>query len=328
MYTIRKMPAYQDVNNVRLGGGFTPKFLEEAIQYEPRDDDIIILTFPKSGTTWTQYIVHNILTKGKPLTSLKEYNLRCPIIDFFGKEGIELMLRPGTIKTHLPFHVKPYSAKAKYILVIRNPKDCCVSFYHHTKTFPYYQFSEGTFDEYFEIFLNGENDWGDYFDHLLSLYEHRNLPNVLFLVYEEMKADHEATVLNIAKFLGQEYFDMLENDANLLKKILYQTSVEYMRNHVNKHFNGFCHKQNKEETQKDQNFPVHEAIKLLQEYVERVKAPQPKEFPFIRKGVVGDWKNHFSKDQSKRLKAKFDEKTKGTDIPNIWPELFYDVLEN
>ena len=36
------------------------------------------------------------------------------------------------IKTHFPYELTPRSSKAKYIYVARNPKDCVVSFYHHT----------------------------------------------------------------------------------------------------------------------------------------------------------------------------------------------------
>jgi hypothetical protein len=36
------------------------------------------------------------------------------------------------IKTHFPYGMTPMNSKAKYIFVARNPKDCVVSFYHHT----------------------------------------------------------------------------------------------------------------------------------------------------------------------------------------------------
>ena len=43
--------------------------------------------------------------------------------------------------------------------------------------------------------------------------------------------------------------------------------------------------------------------------------------PFIRKGKVGDWKNYFSKVQTKRLREKFIVKTKGTEIKKIWSDI-------
>lgn len=84
----------------------------------------------------------------------------------------EAMPRPGAFKTHLPFRLVPWSDKAKYIYVTRNPKDTCVSAFHHMKNLPVNGF-EGNFDEFFEHFLSGDIDLGDYFDHVLGWYEHR-----------------------------------------------------------------------------------------------------------------------------------------------------------
>ena len=36
--------------------------------------------------------------------------------------------------------------------------------------------------------------------------------------------------------------------------------------------------------------------------------------PFMRKGVIGDWKNYFSDEQSARLDALVNEKVAGTDL--------------
>lgn len=82
------------------------------------------------------------------------------------------MQRPGALKIHLPFRLTPWSDKAKYIYVTRNPKDTCVSYYHHMKNIPGHGFN-GTFDQFFELFLSGKIDYGDYFDHVMEWYEHR-----------------------------------------------------------------------------------------------------------------------------------------------------------
>ncbi|GBN13530.1 hypothetical protein AVEN_160398-1, partial [Araneus ventricosus] len=83
--------------------------------------------------------------------------------------------------------------------------DCCVSFYHHTKNLPVYRFEDGEFDVFFELFINGEVEYGDYFDTTLSWWEHRNDPNVLFITYEEIKKDPKNSVLKISGFIGTEY---------------------------------------------------------------------------------------------------------------------------
>jgi len=65
------------------------------------------------------------------------------------------------IKTHLHPSMTSKHPDAKYIYVSRNPKDVVVSFYHHTVGFPkHYNFADGSFDTYFELFLEGKVDHG------------------------------------------------------------------------------------------------------------------------------------------------------------------------
>ncbi|XP_076367514.1 sulfotransferase 1C2-like [Tachypleus tridentatus] len=313
-------PSYQLVDGFRIAKAFSPDTFRKALSYKPRNDDIFIVTFPKCGTTWTQHIVINILKRGIPPETYEEFQKLSPFLEITGPGLVETMPRPGAIKTHLPFSLQPYSPQAKYIYVARNPFDCCVSFYHHTKEFPFYQFPEGTFDEYFEIFINGQTDFGDYFDHLLSWYEHRNDPNVLFLVYENMKADTQAAVLKIAKFLNQEYERILLEDDNLMERIIRQTNVENMKNSVNKNFGNFFGLNPNDDQINDPNLP--EGLKYILKFMKNIEFNPKSEIKIVRKGIVGDWKEHFSPAQSQQLMAKFCQKIQGTDIDQLWPEFF------
>lgn len=58
----------------------------------------------------------------------------------------------------------------------------------------------------------------------------------------------------------------------------------------------------------------------MKEEISQKKAAEPKSMNFIRKGIVGDWRNHFSEEQSRRLDEKFAKKTQGTEIANWWKE--------
>jgi hypothetical protein len=49
--------------------------------------------------------------------------------------------------------------------------------------------------------------------------------------------------------------------------------------------------------------------------------------PFVRKGVVGDWRAQFSREQARRLAARFRERTAGTGIEELWPGLVASALE-
>ncbi|KAG0418466.1 hypothetical protein HPB47_004814 [Ixodes persulcatus] len=56
------------------------------------------------------------------------------------------------IKSHMPYDQDRVSKHAKYIYVARNPYDCCVSFFNHSRHLPVYRFEDETFEEFFELF--------------------------------------------------------------------------------------------------------------------------------------------------------------------------------
>ncbi|XP_059108857.1 alcohol sulfotransferase-like [Peromyscus eremicus] len=134
-----------------------------------RDEDTVIVSYPKSGTNWLTETVCLIQTKGNPkwIQSVPFWE-RSPWIEFqdgyltlINKEGPRLMT------SHLPFHLFPKSffrSKAKVIYIIRNPRDALVSayfFFRNTKLIDNPE-SLGT---YFEWFLKGNGMAGDWKNH-------------------------------------------------------------------------------------------------------------------------------------------------------------------
>eukprot|EP01024_Parvocaulis_polyphysoides_P009412 TRINITY_DN12949_c0_g2_i3.p3 TRINITY_DN12949_c0_g2~~TRINITY_DN12949_c0_g2_i3.p3 ORF type:complete len:185 (+),score=36.34 TRINITY_DN12949_c0_g2_i3:2-556(+) len=171
----------------------------------------------------------------------------------------------------------------------RNPKDCCVSFYYHTLGFAkYYNFENGKFDDFFEVFLQGKVDFGDYFEHLISWSKHLTDENVLFLTYEQMKNDLKSCVVKVAKFLGSEFEEKIQ-DEKILQKIVDNCSIQNMQ---------------KMDKQKQWTTGI-----------------RPENMPFVRKGEIGDWKNYFSEEQSRRMDEKFKKYTQGTIFENLWDDV-------
>src|SRR5690606_2833757 len=118
----------------------------------------------------------------------------------------------------------PWHDEAKYIYVARNPFDCAVSFYHHTRGFVrHYDFADGTWDTFFECFLAGEVDFGDYFDNLLSWWPHRAARNVLFLTYEDMLANPNVAVRRIGGFLGGKAAELVRDAQGLERVVAYSS---------------------------------------------------------------------------------------------------------
>ncbi|KAK8756162.1 hypothetical protein V5799_001137 [Amblyomma americanum] len=273
--------AYRYVDGLWMHKIFHEDTLRSLFAYTPRPDDVFIATYPKCGTTWTQYLVLNILRKGEPPKTALDFCLASPFLEMMGAEAAEKMVRPGLLKVHLPFQWTPYSANAKF----------------------------------HELFINGKLSWGDYFDHLLSWYEHRDSENVLFFTYEKLKEDTGNWVLKIADFLGEEYGEELRKDSALLRRILHNCSLENMKGVFNDKMGTLI---------KDLlNLPAETALKSLEVLRERdipIGGYHDSE-NFIRKGAIGDWRAHFTPDQIEKTTSWIKKKTEGSDVMNcreIW----------
>lgn len=287
--------------------GFSEDRCLQGLNYKPRPDDLFIVTYPKSGTTWTQYIVWEIMNSGAPLPGMNDMLSKLiPFLEFTGTEAVEELTPPRAIKTHIPYHLHPYHQLAKYIYVARNPKDTCVSFYHHHKQLTaVYHYEEGTLDDFFESFLVGEMSGGDWFDHVLSWYVHKDDPNVLFLTYEDMKRDPRGNILKIAQFMGENYHRQLIRDPELLTRIVNNTSFNSM-----KKLEFYLPKKDSD-------------VKLDGEFsAPKVEddAPKFEKVDFFWRGKVGNWKEHLSEDQAERLNEMIKSRPRGEEIARLWSE--------
>lgn len=201
-----------------------------------------------------------------------------------------------------PDYKKGISVGAPSRFPIRNPKDTVVSYYHFIRQLDELDVS---FDEFFESFMKGAVAYGDYFDHILSWYEHRNDPNVLFLAYEQLHADTRGQILGIAKFMGDHFYEELIQDKDLLELILHQTSFENMKKTLTKEAHG-----------KTEYELKADVIKTPFQYPgPRYDATYVRLF---RKGIVGDWKNQLSQEQNRRMDEKIIDKFGGTEILDMF----------
>ena len=288
-----RKPRYVLHEGFRMPMGFPVEGFDSGQRYRAAAGDTFVATYPKCGTTWMQYIVYLLLHGAEPLRSGERLDALFPHLEEVGAEAVGALPSPRLIKTHLPFERTPSHPGARYIYVARNPFDCAVSFYHHTRGFVrHYDFADGTFDEFFECFVRGEVDFGDYFDNLMSWLPHARDPNVLFLTYEQMLADPAAAVVAVAAFLTGAAARVAAQPA-LVARIVAASSFDSMS--------------------RDQR---------------RWSSERPANMPeFVRKGVVGDWTQPFSREQARRLAAKFAERTRGTSAATLWPDVLEAALE-
>jgi hypothetical protein len=266
----------QLINNFRFPVSFPRENIEFALNYKSENDDKFMVSYPKCGSTWTQQIICLIINSGIIEKSDIQY-ITNSFLERKGKESLNTPLKPRVIKTHMPFELIPYNKSAKYLCVLRNPKDVCVSYYYHTKNRAHNQFT-GHFHEFFDCWIKGEIPYGDYFQHILSFWSHRFDDNLNFLVYEHMKTNPKDAVLKIAEFLGEEFVNKLkENKEFLLNKVIENSTVDVMKSTM--------------------NFDI-----------------------LVRKGIVGDWKNHFNKEESNLVDERVMKLFSGTGLEKLWAE--------
>ncbi|KAH7972075.1 hypothetical protein HPB52_006321 [Rhipicephalus sanguineus] len=165
--------ALLQVDGYLVSTAFVDEFVREALRYKPHPDDILIVSDPKCGTTWMQHIMYNILNSRPPPRGLFEQSTAMPFLELQG---------------------------AEHIYINRSPYDYCLSYYYHTKGLPEYRFQDGTFDEIFDMFLEGLVDFADYFEQGLSWYARRFDDNVLFVAYEDLKKDTAIWIMRIADY--------------------------------------------------------------------------------------------------------------------------------
>ncbi|CAN7988206.1 unnamed protein product [Ixodes hexagonus] len=281
-------PTYIDIDGFRVTKSYPVDLFREALKYQPEPDDKFVASFPKTGTTWMQQIGYVIFNKGVPPRSAQDFHDSGPFLELVGA-AVKQRIKGGLIKTHLPYSMAPKHPLAKYLYVCRNPKDTCVSFFYHTRRFSEYGFNDGKFEDFFEVFLRGDTDNGDYFDHVLSWYEHRNDPNVMFVHYEDVRTDPKHWILKIAEFFDEHYHRLLLKDETMMQRVLEYSGMHFMK---------------------------VTAVEVFEKLYPDESARSTSDF--IRKGIIGDWKHHLSSEMNTRLEKKIYQKLVETDLIDVW----------
>ena len=213
-----------------------------------RDDDIIIATYAKSGTTWLQQIVAQLIFEGDTEQNVAEMS---PWVDFLLPPDevllpqIEAQTHRRYLKTHLPVDALVFSPKAKYLFIARDGRDVVWSYYNHQLNMTD-MIIEGLndarrpdtdevgrpsleIDEYFRHWLDqdGYPLW-KFWHGISSWWAIRDLPNVKLLHFEALKNDMPGQIREIAEFLD------IEIDENNWEAILEHCSFDYMRANAEK----------------------------------------------------------------------------------------------
>ncbi|MGZ0176478.1 MAG: sulfotransferase domain-containing protein [Acidimicrobiales bacterium] len=190
------------------------------VDFLPRPTDVVITPFGKSGTTWTQQIVHTLRTRGD--MDFDDISRVVPWIETSRILGLninaEQRATPRAFKSHLDFDKVPKGAT--YINVIRNPVDAAYSAFKFMEA---WFIEPGTITA--DAFVTGRVANGGYEKHLTSWWPRRDDENVLYLVFEHMKQDLEGTIEQVAAFIG------IDLDQELRNMTLEHASLPFMQKH-------------------------------------------------------------------------------------------------
>ncbi|KAK8761523.1 hypothetical protein V5799_027210 [Amblyomma americanum] len=199
--------------------------VSSALTYKPRPDDVFVVSFsPLCGAEFVQLVVYHILHERAPPSSVLERAAHLPLLEMQGAEAVAIMPRPGSVRTHLHFHLLPQADCAKYIYIARNPYDCCAFLFEEVFNAKKQEWSPEDFQAFFEDFVEGRATCGDYLAELLYWYKRRFDDNVLLITYEELLGDKKPLVLRIADFLTDEgeCGQKLRRNRRLLERICSQ----------------------------------------------------------------------------------------------------------
>ncbi|XP_068953634.1 sulfotransferase 1C2-like [Petaurus breviceps papuanus] len=257
-------------------------------KFKAKDDDLVICTYPKSGTTWIQEIVDMVEQNGDVEKCQRSViHLQHPFIEWArspqpsGVDQANAMPCPRIMKTHLPTQLLPpsfWDITCKIIYVAQNAKDCMVSYYHFQRMSQILP-EPGTWEEYFENFINGKVSCGPWYDHVKGWWKAKDKHQILFLFYEDIKENPKSEIQKVMKFMGKNL------DEKILDKIVQETSFEKLKE------NPMINHSTVPKTIMDQSIS-----------------------PFMRKGIVGDWKNHLTVAQNEKFNRDYKKKMEGTSL--------------
>jgi|SRR5581483_1513106 len=261
--------------------------------YIPGQQDVFVATFAKSGTNWMMQIAHQLIWHGagefEHIHSVVPWPDTQAMAPWMRRYAIPLEEaghwkqspeRKRVIKTHFDWDLIPYSEEARYIMVIRDPKDIFVSSYFFLKSGVLGP-AMPSVDTWYKLFLSERFViGGSWAANTAGYWGQRHRQNVLIVSFKSMKRDLKAAVRKVAQFLG------IQASESLIDTVAAQSSFEYMK-------------------KIDHKFRIGKII------------PWQAEGPMMRKGVQGGSSELLTREQQREMDAHFLSELKrlGSDFP-------------
>ncbi|XP_048131495.1 cytosolic sulfotransferase 12-like [Rhodamnia argentea] len=286
-------------------GFWFPSWILKAVltcqnHFQAHPSDVLLVTSPKSGTTWLAAILFALVNRAKysgsssqrshPLLTQNPHDL-VPSLEFklyLEEENPNLAALAPTrlLATHMPYSLLPQSVRdsnCKLVYLCRNPKDTFVSLWHFVNKLRPEEKGQIPIQECLDKFCRGVSPCGPYWDHVLGYHKASlEMPEkVLFMTYEQMKVDPHVQVRRLADFLGCPFGEEELRDG-MAEGILRMCSFENLS-----------------------ALEVNKSGKL---------SNGGQNNWFFRRGEVGDWANYMSAEMGERIDGVTEEKLHGSDL--------------
>nr|GME03733.1 flavonol 3-sulfotransferase-like [Ipomoea batatas] len=213
---ITELPVDKDIH--LLNGFWYPTWVIHGLlalqqHFKPHPNDVLLASYPKSGTTWLKALLFSIVNRAT-------YN-------------VDDMMHP--VLNSNP-HELIRSSSCRIVYVFRDPKDVLVSYWHFLYKLRPKESSSISLQEAFNQFSRGASTYGPYWDHVTSYYKASiQFPNKVFFVrYEDLKTETVFHVKRLAEFVGWPFSEEEENEG-VVQKITDLCSFDKLSNlEVNK----------------------------------------------------------------------------------------------
>ena len=165
-------------------------------------DDTFIVSYPRSGNTWTRFLVANLVHPGPPVTFANIERL-IPDCEAMSSRYVKRVPRPRIIKSHEYFDPR----YKKVIYIVRDPRDVALSYYDFSRKYRHIGDSY-PLTRFVSDFVAGRLssvDWGTWGENVSSWFYTRNgRPEFLLLRYEDMLSNTQSELMKVAPFLDIE----------------------------------------------------------------------------------------------------------------------------
>lgn len=185
--------------------------------------DVFVVSYPKSGNTWTRFLLGNLIYEDEPVTFA---NVESRLPSLYLHSDRKLRRLPRILKSHDCFDPRYETI----IYIVRDPRDVVVSAYHYaiklgvvSETYPIDEFVPALLDGSFESGLLVNPRWGSWYDNVASWLAMQHNRKLLLLRYEDMIDDPQRELVRVADFLG------LEATPERLARAIRLSSADHMR---------------------------------------------------------------------------------------------------